>query len=71
MATQSGITGRIGNTVYYKMGEKYYMRSAPRKYKQTKATKAKATEFGKASSIGRIIRENLSNVIFNADDRKM
>ena len=71
MATQSGIIGRIGNTIYYKMGEKYYMRSAPRKYKQTKATKAKATEFGKASGIGRIIRENLSNVIFNADDRNM
>lgn len=71
MATQSGITGRIGNTIYYKMGGKYYMRAAPRKYKQTKATKARATEFGKASSIGRIIRENLSNVIFNADDRSM
>jgi hypothetical protein len=71
MATQSGITGRIGNTIYYKMGEKYYMRAAPRKYKQTKATKARAREFGKASGIGRIIRENLSNVIFNADDRSM
>jgi hypothetical protein len=71
MATQAGITGRIGNTIYYKMGEKYYMRSAPRKFKQTKATKARATEFGKASAIGRIIRENLSNVIFNADDRSM
>src|SRR5579864_786088 len=71
MATQSGITGRIGNTIYYKMGEKYYMRAAPRKYKQTSATKARATEFGKASGIGRIIRENLSAVIFNPDDRNM
>jgi len=71
MATQSGIIGRIGNTIYYKMGEKYYMRAAPRKYKQTKETKAKAREFGKASGIGKIIRENLSNIIFNADDRSM
>ncbi|MEJ0081029.1 MAG: hypothetical protein WDM78_08820 [Puia sp.] len=71
MATQSGIIGRIGNTIYYKMDGKYYMRAAPRKYKQTKATKARAKEFGKASGIGRIIRENLSNVIFNADDRSM
>ena len=71
MATQSGITGRVGNTIYYKMGEKYYMRAAPRKFRQTKATKAKATEFGKASGVGRIMRENMSNVIFNADDRSM
>jgi hypothetical protein len=71
MATQAGITGRIGNMIYYKMGEKYYMRSAPRKYKQTKATKASATEFGKASGIGRIIRTNFSDIIFNDDDRNM
>jgi hypothetical protein len=71
MATQEGITGRIGNTIYYKMGEKFYMRSAPRKYKQTKATKASATEFGKASRIGKIIRTNFPGIIFNAKDRNM
>jgi hypothetical protein len=71
MATQSGITGKIGNIIYYKMGDKYFMRSAPRKYKQTKATKASANAFGKASGIGRIVRTNFSDIIFNAEDRSM
>ncbi len=71
MATQMGMTGRIGNVIHYKMGDKYYTRSAPRKYKQTKATKARSSEFGMASTIGRIIRENLESVIFDTNDRKM
>ena len=40
MATQMGMTGRIGNMVHYKMGDKFYTRSLPRKYKQTKANKS-------------------------------
>lgn len=71
MATQMGMTGRIGNVIHYKMGDKYFTRSAPRKYKQTKATKAKSSEFGMASTIGRIIRENLESVIFDTNDRNM
>jgi hypothetical protein len=73
MATQSpmGITGRIGNVIHYQMNGKYYMRSAPRKFKQTKATKKRATEFGKASSIGAAIREQLRSVISNPTDNKM
>ena len=53
------------------MGDKYYSRSAPRKYTQTKATKARAKVFGKASGIGAQIREGLSSVIPNSSDRKM
>ena len=53
------------------MGDKFYTRSVPRKYKQTKGTKAKSAEFGLASTIGRIIRQNLESVIFDMDDRKM
>ncbi len=71
MGSQKGFTGRIGNVIHYKMGDKYYTRSAPRKYKQTKATKAKSSEFGMASTIGRIIRQNLESVILDKDDRKM
>jgi hypothetical protein len=71
MGSQMGIRGRIGNVIHYKMGDKYYTRSAPRKYKQTKGTKAKSSEFGMASTIGRIIRENLESVIIDKDDRKM
>lgn len=57
--------------IHYKLGDKFYTRSAPRKYKQTKATKAKASEFGMASTIGKVIRENLESVIFDAADNKM
>jgi hypothetical protein len=71
MGSQGGFIGRIGNVIHYKMDGKLYTRSAPRKYKQTKATKAKSREFGMASTIGRVIRENLQSVIFETDDRKM
>lgn len=71
MATQAGYVGRIGNLIHYRVGDKYYSRLAPRKYKQTKATKAKASEFGMASTIGRLIRQNLDSVIFNYTDNKM
>jgi hypothetical protein len=71
MGSQTGIIGRIGNVIHYKMDGKYYTRLAPRKYKQTKGTKAKSSEFGMASTIGRIIRQNLESVIFDTNDRKM
>jgi hypothetical protein len=47
------ITGRIKNNVYYKTGDKYYSRSVPGKVKQTKATKKRTTQFGKASGAGK------------------
>jgi hypothetical protein len=71
MGTQMGVTGRIGNVVHYKMGDKFYTRSLPRKYKQTKGTKAKSSEFGMASTIGMLIRQNLDTVIFEPSDCKM
>jgi hypothetical protein len=64
-------TGRIGPTIHYKMGNGYYVRSMPRKFKQTKATKARATEFGMASTIGSAIRRSLSSVIPDTADRRM
>jgi hypothetical protein len=71
MASQAGFIGRIGDVVHYQMGDKFYSRSMPVKYKQTNATKAKASQFGKASTTGKIIRKELSSVIVNRTDKKM
>ncbi len=73
MATQApmGFTGRIGNLIHYRIGNKFYVRSAPRKFRQTKATRLRAAEFGRASRIGKAIREQLRPVIPNSGDRKM
>lgn len=71
MGKQTGFVGRIGNVIHYQMGDKFYTRSLPRKYKQTKATKAKSNEFGMASTIGMVIRRKMESVIFDASDRKM
>jgi hypothetical protein len=71
MGSQTGYIGRIGNIIHYKMDGKFYTRAAPRKYKQTKATKAKSFEFGMASTIGCVIRQSLESVIFDMNDRKM
>jgi hypothetical protein len=56
---QLQITGRIGDVVFYKRGDKYYARSVPAKVKQTKATKKCATQFGKASAAGKCLRHQL------------
>ena len=71
MGKQTGFVGRIGNVIHYQMDGKFYTRSVPRKYKQTKATKAKSKEFGLASTIGMVIRQNMDSVIFDKGDRKM
>jgi hypothetical protein len=71
MASQMGYIGRIGKVIHYKMGDKYYSRSAPRKFTQTKATKASAKLFGRASGISAKIRAGLDSVIPNSSDRKM
>lgn len=65
------ITGRIQNLVFYKMGGKYYARTIPARVKQTKATKKRATEFGKASRTGKAIRQQLFPVIPFPSDNKM
>ena len=64
------ITGRIDNLICYKVGDKYYMRTAPVNVKQTKATKKRAGEFGKASGIGRCLRQQLlPSIPFPADNK--
>jgi len=66
-----GITGRIGNIIHYRIGDNFYTRKAPRKFRQTKATKLRASEFGQASTIGCSIRGLLLKAIPNPSDRKM
>jgi hypothetical protein len=65
------ITGRIGNIVFYKRGDNYYARSVPGRIRQTKATKKCASEFGKASGAGKILRQQLLPVIPFPADNKM
>ncbi|RNI36706.1 hypothetical protein EFY79_10290 [Hanamia caeni] len=65
------ITGKIGNIIFYKRGDKYYARSVSGGIKQTKATKKRATEFGKASRAGKILRQQLLPVIPFPADNKM
>jgi hypothetical protein len=63
------ITGRIKNLVFYKLRDKYYVRSVPGKVKQTKATKNCSTEFAKASRLGKCLRQQLLPAIpFPADN---
>src|SRR5574338_763320 len=65
------ITGRIQNIVFYKRGDKYYARSVPGRIRQTKATKKRATEFGRASRAGKVLRQQLLPVIPFPADNKM
>ncbi len=70
-APKMGFVGRAGNAVYYWIGDTYCMRSLPRKYKQTRATRAKASVFGRASTIASCIRQVLYPVIPNPTEREM
>ncbi|HXS55090.1 MAG TPA: hypothetical protein VN726_03135 [Hanamia sp.] len=65
------ITGRIQNIVFYKRGDKYYARSVSGAIRQTKATKKRATEFGRASGAGKALRQQLLPVIPFPADNKM
>jgi len=65
------LTGRIQNIVFYKRGDKYYARTLPQKVKQTKGTKKRATEFGKASTMGKCFRQQMLPVIPFPSDIKM
>src|SRR5450432_923690 len=66
-----GFTGTIGDLIYYKVGDKTYVRAKPSRVRQTKSTKASAGEFGRASSLGAAIRKVLGKVIPDPADNKM
>ncbi len=73
MASQTpmGLVGRVGELIHYQMGGKYFSRAAPKKFKQTKATKRRAGEFGRASALASSIRAALEPVIPRPKDKKM
>jgi len=73
MAIQKDVilTGRIGNLIFYKRNGKYCSRAVPDRVRQTKPTKARAKEFGKASSLAKAIRQQLLPVIPFPTDNKM
>jgi hypothetical protein len=50
---------RIENLIFYKAGDKNYIRTAPFKVKQTKATRKRAAEFGKAYGNIKFLRQPL------------
>ncbi len=72
MASQPpmGLTGRTGNIIHYRIGDKFFSRSAPRKFKQTKATKRRAGEFGRASGLASNIRSLMVSVIPEPADKR-
>ena len=70
-APDLGFTGRVGNLIFYKVNGNKYVRTMPSKVRQTKATKAKASEFGKASTLGSLIRSQMLPIVANPKDLKM
>jgi len=66
-----GLVGRTGDLIHYRMGDKYFTRAAPKKFKQTRATKRRAGEFGQASGLAKGIRLALQPLIPMPKDRKM
>jgi len=65
------LTGRIQNLVFYKLGDRYCVRTVPQKVKQTKATKARGKQFGIASRAGAGLRRQLLPVIPFPSDNNM
>jgi hypothetical protein len=62
MAKQEAIftNGRIGNVIFYRWKGMGCARTAPRRIKQTKATKQSAADFGRAVQLSKYLRASLS-----------
>ena len=65
------ISGRVGNVVYYRLGNTQFVRSIAARVKQSKATKLRSLNFGVASAAGRILRAHLQQVLLLPKDRGM
>lgn len=65
------LTGRINNLVFYKLGERYCVRTVPQHVNQTKATKARGKQFGIASRAGKAVRQQLLQAIRFPSDNNM
>lgn len=62
---------RLGNSIYYKLYEGYYIRSVPSVVKQTAATKLRSNNFAIASRAAGMMRCLLEPVIPFNKDKKM
>ncbi len=56
-------SGKVDQFIFYKMNEKYYVRTAPDNVKQSKNTKIRSTNFGIAARAGKALRNGLLPVI--------
>lgn len=68
MGKQTGIfkfTGKMGGVIGYKVGDEYYVRSAPEHVRQSEATKLSSRAFGKASTLGAAFRQVLNGMLDN------
>jgi len=65
------ISGMIGNLVFRNLNGKQIVQSHPRKFKQTKATKASGSEFRQCSSWARQLREGLFPFLIDQTDSYM
>jgi len=72
MANQEALftNGRIGNVVFYRINGKGYARTAPGKYKLSKATKQSAKDFGHIAQLSKILRKSLSPTLPNYSNRE-
>lgn len=73
MAAQNNVqfTGKVGNLIFYKRYGKYYIRMAPDRVRQSKATKKRSTNFGIAARAAAGLRSRLLPVIPFPADRQM
>ena len=69
--TNLAYRGTRGNLVYYELNGQYYIRSKPKKVKQTAATKASAGKFGMAVRTGKSVRSALTPLLPNIKDRQL
>jgi len=69
--SEFGFTGKIGGLVYSRVGDSTIVRSASQNIQQTEATKKRASEFGRASKVGKSLRMQLKPVILFPSDNKM
>ncbi|WP_119079145.1 hypothetical protein [Chitinophaga alhagiae] len=74
MATQTSLlkfTGKVGNLIGYRVGKKYYLRSAPEQVRQSPHSKVSSRHFGKASRLGATMRHALHGLLHVKQDNTL
>jgi hypothetical protein len=65
------LSGRVANVIFYEFRGIPCSRAMPAKVRQSKATKASAKQFGKASRLSKLLRSELVSVLPDPKDKKM